>query len=140
MAINGTTPPATLTITAGSAVTVAVSDGLATAPIGSGLYATGSADTSPLDWRYLSGTTAPPATGLAAATFTWPMPVAASDYGLRFFASDTYQRIATSAAVTVTEATRQVTMNGIAPPATATVILGTIVSVGVTNGPGNATD
>jgi len=140
LAINGTTPPATLTIAAGSAATIVVSNGPGNATDWIGLYAAGSSDTSLVDWRYLSGTTAPPATGASAATLTWPMPVTAGDYELRLFANNTYQRIATSAVVTVTPATTQLTINGTAPPATATVVVGPIVSVGVTNGPGNATD
>ena len=68
LAINGTTPPATVTIAAGEAATVVVSDGPGNATDWIGLYAAGAPDTSPLDWRYLSGTTAPPATGVSAAT------------------------------------------------------------------------
>jgi hypothetical protein len=140
LAINGTTPPSRLAITAGSAVTVVGSNGPGNATDWIGLYAAGASDTSPMDWRYLNGTTAAPATGLTAATLTWPMPVTAGDYELRFFANNTYQRLATSAVVTVSPATTELTINGTAPPATATVVLGTIVSVGVTYGPGNPTD
>jgi hypothetical protein len=140
LTVNGTTPPGTLTIGAGSAATVVVSNGPGNATDWIGLYAGGAADSGPLDWRYLSGTTAPPATGVSAATLTWPMPVTPGDYELRLFVNNTYQRIATSAVITVTAATTELTINGTPPPATATVFLGTTVSVGITNGPGNATD
>jgi uncharacterized protein (TIGR03437 family) len=140
LALNGTTPPTTVTIAAGSTVSVDVSNGPGNATDWIGLYSVGSSDTSYVDWRYLSGTTAPPATGLSAATLTWPLPVTAGDYELRLFDGNSAQRIATSAVVTVIPSTTQLTINGIAPPATATVILGTVVSVGITNGPGNATD
>jgi hypothetical protein len=66
--VNGITPPATISAVAGSDAVVVISDGPGNRTDWLGLYAVGAADTAPISWRYLNGTTAPPATGVTGAT------------------------------------------------------------------------
>ena len=73
MAVDGAMPPATRSVAAGTVVSVAMSDGPANATDWIGLYATGAADGTYLDWRYLNGTTAAPAVAQANATVTFAL-------------------------------------------------------------------
>ena len=86
----------------GDAVTVAVNSGPGGTTDWVGLYAVGAPDTSYLDWKYLNGLRAAPATGLTAATFTFPMPPTEGNYEFRFFPNNGLSpRLATSPTVTV---------------------------------------
>lgn len=73
-----------------------------------------------LDWRYLSGTTTPPATGMSDATIAFQLPVVAGQYEFRLFANNGWQRLASSSVVIVNPSAIQIAVNGIAAPDTAT--------------------
>jgi fibronectin type III domain protein len=91
-------------------------------------------DSGYVAWRYLNGLTSPPATGLTSATVQFTAPAAPGTYNLRFFANNTYTKLATSAPVTV-----QGLVTGlIVSPAT--VRPGDTITVTVANGPGNLAD
>ena len=62
-----------------------------------GIYPTGSS--TYVDWKYLNGTQAAPATGLAGATFNVSMPSTTGTYVLRFMTGNTV--LATSQTITV---------------------------------------
>jgi hypothetical protein len=140
LAVNGTLAPSPVAVQAGSVATITVSSGPGNTTDWIALYPIGAADAAYLDWKYLNGSTAPPASGLTSATIVFPMPVTAGDYEIRLFANNGYQRLATSTVVTVTAATTQITINGTAAPGTVTTSVGMTVSVGVTNGPANSGD
>ena|SRR5579872_1263251 len=74
LAVNGMAPPTSLSVAAGSVVTLTISDGPGNTTDWVGLYAADAADANYLDWRYLSGSTVPPASGLSSATFEFPVP------------------------------------------------------------------
>jgi hypothetical protein len=65
---------------------------VALAPVGSanGTYAA---------WQYLNGLLTPPSEGLASATLSFPVPLAAGEYELRLFVNGGFQRLATSTKV-----------------------------------------
>ena len=140
IAVNGVLPPGAVSVTAGSNLAVVVSDGPGSTTDWIALYPAGAADGGYLDWRYLSGATTPPATGLSNASLTFATPVTPGTYELRLFASNGYTRLATSTAVTVTASSAALTVNGVALPAAASAPAGTIASVALTGGPGNAAD
>lgn len=124
------------TVATGGTVTVAVTGGPANTNDWVGLFRSGDPDTSPTDWQYLNGTKTPPATGSAAANLSFRMPTTAGTYQFRFFANETFTKLATSNDVTVTA-----TMN--TPTVTAsptTVAPGGMISVAIANGPANPTD
>jgi hypothetical protein len=94
-----------------------------------GLSKVGSASTStPLDWKYLSGTRTQPATGLASAVLTFTMPLTPGGYEFRFFKNSSYTLLATSPAVTVMPPTLTVSAATAAP--------GSPIQVTVADGPG----
>lgn len=140
IAVNGAPPPATVAVTAGSTVAVAVSDGPGHATDWIGLYATGAADGAFLDWRYLNGSTGAPASGLTNATVTFALPVALGNYEFRLFASNGFDRLATSTVVTVLASTSQLTVSGVAPPTAVAAGAGSHVDLGVAGGPANPGD
>ncbi len=119
VAVNGVTPPSAVSATAGSSLSVVVSDGPGSATDWIALYAAGAADSGYLDWRYLSGATTPPAAGLSSASLIFATPVMPGTYELRLFASNGYTRLATSAVVTVIASSAALTVNGVALPAAA---------------------
>jgi hypothetical protein len=45
-------------------------------------------------WRYLRGTTTPPATGVTAATLSFATPTTPGGYEFRFFADNGFVRLA----------------------------------------------
>lgn len=138
--VNGIAPPDPVTAPAGSVATASISGGPANATDWVALYRAGSADSTFLDWRYLNGTTQPPSTGSSTGVVTFTVPVTAGDYEMRFFASNTYARLATSAMISAPAPTAQVAVNGTLPPDTVSVVSGSNLSVAVTGGPGNLTD
>ena len=140
IAVNGVSAPSAVSVSAGVVVRVDVTDGPGNATDWIGLYPVGAADTNYVDWQYLSGTTAPPVSGVTAATIAFQMPVTAGDYELRLFANNGYTRLATSASVTVEPTAAVIAVNGVAAPAPSSATAGATVSVQVTNGPANATD
>src|SRR6185436_11123415 len=124
---------------AGSVATASVSNGPGNATDWVGLYAVGAANGNLLDWRYLNGTTQPPATGSTTGTALFTLPAAAGTYEIRLFAANAYELVATSSAITVSN-TAQIAVNGTTPPDPLTVLTGADLSVVVTGGPGNPTD
>jgi hypothetical protein len=140
LTVNGVAPPAPMSAGLGTHVTVGVADGPANATDWVGLFPAGSNDSGYVSWRYLSGTMAPPAAGTPAAAIDFPVPVSAGSYEFRFFASNGFVRLATSTTLTVTAGTAQLTVNGVVPPEAATIAAGSATVVGVSGGPGNATD
>jgi YD repeat-containing protein len=97
--VNGTAAPTVVTVPHGTNVTVFVggpgssTDWLVLAPAGSseGTY---------LSWQYLNGSQTPPSPGLTSATLTVTMPATPGDYEFRFYASNSWTRLATSTTVT----------------------------------------
>ena len=76
--VNGVQPPDTLTVSAGQSLSAGISNGPASTTDWVGLYQSGATDGTYLAWKYLSNTTAAPATGLSAATVTFDVPAAPS--------------------------------------------------------------
>jgi ribosomal protein L35AE/L33A len=59
-------------------------------------------DNSYVTWRYLNGTTTPPASGLTTASLQFTAPTTPGNYNIRFFANNTLEtKLATSATITV---------------------------------------
>lgn len=140
LAVNGVSAPGAVSVTAGSDAVVSVSAGPANATDWVGLYVQGSGDGAYVDWRYLSGTTLAPATGVVAATLHFAMPTMVGTYEFRFFADNAFGRLTTSGAVTVTPSPARISVNGILPPADVVVRPGATATVQVTGGPANTTD
>ncbi len=138
--VNGAPPPDPTTAVAGSASQVAIANGPANVTDWVAQALVGAPDSTSLDWRYLSGTTSPPATGVGAATLAFTTPATPGTYEYRFFANNTTTRVATSAPVTVAASAARVTVNGAQPPASVTAAPATTVTVAVTDGPANPTD
>src|SRR5262245_25017081 len=138
--VNGAAPSDPVSVAAGSPLTIAVAGGPGNATDWIGLFPAAAGDGGYLDWRYLNGATAPPASGVTSATLTFTAPVAAGAYELRLFANNTYLRIATSGPVTVIASPAALTVNGVAPPTAAPAEAATMAVVALTGGPANATD
>ena len=85
---------------AGSIVNVGVQNGAGNPNDWVGLYQTGAADSSFLNWFYLNGSKTPPASGLTSATVPVPMPGSPGTYEFRFFSSNIFARLAGSPMVT----------------------------------------
>lgn len=100
-----------------------------------GLYATGAADNVMLNWKYLADSRTAPTTAMKSATLNFAMPSVPGTFEFRFFANNTYTRLATSPTVTVQNAaTPTLTVN------TTTAAPGATVVLTVANGPGNLKD
>jgi hypothetical protein len=129
--VSATSPPAltvsATSVTAGSPVTVTLTNGLGGASDWLALAATGSGDASYLQWTYVGS-------GVTTRTWTVTMPATAGTYEFRLFRNG-YIRAATSPPVTVTTgppATLSVSATNVAPGAQVTATL--------TNGFGGQTD
>ena len=96
LSVNGATPPGSVSVSAGATVSVAVSGGPSNTGDWVGLYAVGAGDSAYVAWQYLSGTTAPPATGVSAAVLTFVLPVASGTYEFRFFANNGFGLLASA--------------------------------------------
>jgi uncharacterized protein YegP (UPF0339 family) len=127
-------------VAAGTQITVRVTDGPANSGDWVGLYAASAPDTAFLTWRYLSGTTTLPSSGMSMATLTFGAPTAAGSYEFRFFAANGYTRLATSTTVVVEASTAQLAVNGVAPPTSVAVAAGSEAVVSVSGGPANPLD
>ena len=140
LSVNGVTPPAPVTATAGSvaAVTVAGAPGNATDWIG--LYAAGASETAYLQWRYLNGALTPPPTGTSDASLSFLMPTAPGDYEFRLYAHNAYERLASSSVVTVPVSSAHLAVNLVDAPGAVTVSAGTPLTVVLTDGPANPSD
>ncbi len=89
-------------VAAGSTFQVVVQNGPANATDWVALFVNGSDDRSFIDWKYLNGTRAAPASGTASATISFVAPSNTGTYQLRFFANNGFARLAVSGIVTVT--------------------------------------
>jgi glucose/arabinose dehydrogenase len=135
--------PGAATVSAGAAISVTVSNGPGNRADFVLMVPAGSA---PMHWsgmyRYLSGSTTRPAAGMTAATISFTAPATLGDYEFRFFENDTWTLLAASSIVTVTAAAPapapQLTINGGTAPVT--VAVGSMLTVGVVNGPGFRAD
>ena len=65
-----------------------------------GLYATGAADSTYVDWKYLNGTHTRPASGVTGAAVAFTMPATPGTYNVRFFLNDSWTKLATSTTIT----------------------------------------
>jgi hypothetical protein len=138
--INGVDPPTSVTVLPSSSVTIGVSGGPANTTDWVGLYQPSTADPYWIAKQYLNGLSTPPTTGVSAAQLTFTAPSNAGTYELRFFAADTYGRLATSASLVVASASPLLTVNGISPPHVLAAAPSGSASVQVSNGPGNTHD
>ena len=141
LTVNGAATP--VIVAAGSMVTVGVTNGpgfrsdyVMLVPAGAPAnYWSGT-------YQYLSGSTTRPASGMTAATLTFVMPAAGGPYELRLFENDTWTLRATSPVVTVSAGNPSsgpaLAVNGVSTPVTVTA--GSLVTVGLTNGPGLRSD
>ena len=98
-------PPPTVTITtatvpAGGTIEFTVANGPANTTDWVGLFPIGAPDSGYVAWIYLTGTHAPPASGMAGATLTLTAPPSGT-YNVRWFAQNGSTRLATSETVTV---------------------------------------
>ena len=135
-----------VTVLPGAPMSVAVGNGPANiydwvtiAPVGSG-------DQTYTGIWFLNGASIPPAVGVSAATMTLPAPASEGNYEVRFLANGRYQRLATSAVITVARVTAAPTP---APALTLTVngssgaiavAPGASLTVAITGGPANVYD
>jgi hypothetical protein len=140
IAVNGVAAPTAVSISAGTAIAAAIDGGPGGATDWIALYPAGAADGAYLDWRYLNGTTTPPASGVTTATIAFVAPLTPGSYELRLFANNGYARLATSGVVSVTASSAQLAVNGVAAPAPTTATAGGTITVAVSGGPGNPTD
>ncbi|HXV59962.1 MAG TPA: Calx-beta domain-containing protein, partial [Vicinamibacteria bacterium] len=102
--------PPTLTLSTtsvepGGSVQVSVAEGPGYRGDWVSLSLVGSASTSYVDWKYLSGTRSMPATGVTSAVLTFVMPQTPGTYEFRFFANNGYTLLAKSPAVVVSVGT-----------------------------------
>lgn len=131
--LNGQSTPAPISVSPGSTVAVSVSGGpnvlwnwVALAPVGA-------ADNVYTDWWWLDGTKVAPSIPLSAGTLSALMPSTAGTYEFRFFTYE-WQRLATSALVTVAEGgSAIIRLNG--ATTAITTAADSTVSVNVTGGP-----
>jgi hypothetical protein len=120
----------TTTAVSGGTIAVTVANGPAVRTDWVGVYPTGGG--TYVDWKYLNGTQAAPATGLAGATFNLAMPTAPGTYFLRFMTGNTV--LATSQTITVSASAVSLTVSP------SPVAPGGTVTATVANGPANKTD
>jgi len=86
----------------GSPLTVTLANGPGSPTDWVALYCpTTQPDTVYVDWKYLSNTRTAPGSGLTAVTLDLAVPLSATTCNVRWFANDTFVKLATSAAVTV---------------------------------------
>ena len=134
-----TVPAPTVTVTdptvaAGTSIEFVVAGGPANPVDWVGLYRTTTGDGAYLTWQYLNGTKMAPATGQSGATLQFAAPITPGTYELRFFSNNTFTRLATSGAVTVTGVATSLTL------AATTLPIGAPIRFSIAGGPANPTD
>ncbi len=92
---------ASTTVARGGVIQVTVSGGPANRRDWVSLSATSAPDTVFGEWKYLNGQTVPPANGTSGTTLQFTAPMTPGTYNLRFFANDSFTRLAVSATITV---------------------------------------
>jgi hypothetical protein len=106
--INGSSNP--VTVADGAAITATVSNGPGKPADWLGVYAVGSPNGpgNPASWKWLStdgaSTSTPTSGGVTAGTVHLVVPATAGQYEVRFFTNNSFNVIATSAAITATAA------------------------------------
>jgi hypothetical protein len=120
----------------GGSVTAMVTSGPGNRLDWVGVYPVGAPDSGValLDWKYLTNSRTPPASGLSNATLMFAMPLTAGSYELRLFTNNSYARIAVSATITVTSTGAALSVSP------TSVTGGGMVTANVMNGPGNPLD
>jgi uncharacterized protein YodC (DUF2158 family) len=98
------------------------------------LVATSAADSAYVKWMYLNGTTTMPASGLANASLQFTAPTTSGTYEVRWFAANSYQRLATSSAIAVGSQSATVTLGS------SSVNPGGTIAFSVSGGPANPSD
>ena len=137
--VNNAAFPTVVTGIAGTSVRVDVLNGPANARDWVGLYPIGAPNQGSLDWAYSNGTRTPPSSGVRSATLTFALPVTGGSYEFRFFQNDGYTLLEKSTVVDVSSPAK-LTLNGIDPPTSVSVVKNSTVTVGVSGGPANASD
>ena len=90
------------TVSVGGTISVTAANGPANPLDWVGLYCPPTnGDLSYVDWKYLNGSRTAPATGVTAATVTFTAPGSQGSCDLRFFADNSFTRLASSATVIV---------------------------------------
>jgi len=140
LTVNGSS--GAFSVSAGAALTIAISNGPGHVYDWITIVPIGSADTAYTGIWFLSGTSTPPASGLMNATFGISAPATAGDYEVRLLASGKYQRLATSGVITVSGGSPpppppppsgMLTVNG--SSGAFSVSAGAPLTIAITNGP-----
>jgi hypothetical protein len=131
----------------GASVSVTVANGPANQRDWVGLALASDPDKSFVDWKYLNNAQSPAPSGMGTATLTFAMPSTPGTYQFRFFANDSFARLASSAGVTVAGSPPPIGASPLPPAGRPSVSVNTTstaanerVSVVVSNGPGTGTD
>ena len=82
----------------------------------------------------------PPQSGLTAASLNFIAPATPGQYGIRMFSNNGFTQLAVSGSITIVASPASISLNGQPPPDNVSVIAGSHVSVGVSDGPANAGD
>jgi hypothetical protein len=99
IAVNETTPPASVVVAPASRLAVQVTGGPGNATDWIGLFRAGASDAFSLAWQYLNGSSVPPIVELTAASLTVALPPEVGTYEIRLFADNSYNRLATSSSI-----------------------------------------
>lgn len=140
IAVNGAVAPTPTTAVAGSNLVVTLANGPGNATDWVALAGVGAPDTAVVDWRYLNNTTVAPTSGMTGGTLTFLAPATPGAYEVRFFAVNSFARLATSGTLTVAASPATLAVNGTMPPTAVPVNAGTYVTVDVAAGPGHPGD
>ena len=134
--LNGVAAPAGISVSAGTPITVEVTNGPGQVGDWLGLARAGDPAHTYLAWKYLGNTQSRPASPLATAVVTFIAPATAGNYEVRLFRNDTLTLVATSGTIAVTVPEPTLSLNSVAPPTGISVGIGATVTVDLTNGPG----
>jgi hypothetical protein len=104
------------TVSPGSPIGFVVAGGPANPLDWVALYPTTTGDNAYIAWQFLNGAKVAPSTGTSGATLQFVAPITPGTYEVRFFSNNTYVRLATSAAVTITRPAASVTLAATALP------------------------
>ena len=99
ISVNGVSTP--LTVTPGSAFTAHIANGPGNPMDWVGFASGSAANNATIDWKFLSDSGYPPTPGVTSATLSFTAPTTPGTYELRFFFNNGFERLATSAAITV---------------------------------------
>jgi hypothetical protein len=111
--VTGVVPSVTLTSTTvspGSPIGFVIAGGPANPLDWVALYPTTTGDNAYIEWQFLNGAKIAPSTGASGATLQFVAPMTPGTYDVRFFSNNTYVRLASSGALTVTRPPASVTL------------------------------